>query len=573
MSTLNTGDTGLDKEILDGFIIESLESLASLDALFIQLEKNPEDIDVIHPIFRAMHSLKGNAPFFGLMKIKQLAHTLESVLVDLREKKFKAHKVLINQILKGIDFIRVILVRVQDGKPEVDAEDSVQLYLSELSTATQLKVDLVPTIPTEEIPTPSLKLTGPSVTAHEPQKTMRVTEEKIDTFLSFVGELIILREMLRHFQVKIQNVSTDHSLVKDLQQMNDLFSVLSTNLEQAIMSIRKVNVKPLLQRVPRIVRDIAVAKKKEIEVTIHGEETEVDKSLVEMLESPLMHMVRNASDHGIELPAERLKAGKNQVGNVAVSIIEEKSEIVLTVEDDGAGLNFERLQQKAESMGLIKKGQALGKKELIELLFLPGVSTAQEVSDISGRGVGMDVVKRAIEDAGGKIDVESVSGSGSIFTIRIPKSISTQIIQGYIVTIDSSAFVFPLESVHESWSVHKSEVGMILDKNGYISRHNEIMPFYSLASLLDMESATPESSDELLIVTLSNQGKKLAFAVDTIVGVRQLVLKELDSFMINTSGFFLGGAFLGDGGIAFVLDTQKILELYSAKHAVQYVTN
>lgn len=553
-------DQTIEKEILDGFLAESLESFEALDALFIQLENNPENIDVIHPIFRAMHSLKGNAPFFGLLKVKMVAHNIESVLVGLREKKFSAHKALINKILEGIDLIRGMLHRVQHGEKEVDSEAVVQVYCDSLNQASTLTPETAPSRSNDPtaIVTKSEAPSSPSTPQADVAKTMRIPEEKVDTFLSFVGELIVVGEMLRHFSTKLYDSNINPSYLRDFGQIINLFGTLSTDLEKAIMSIRKVPVKTLLQRVPRIARDVANTKQKEIKVTTFGESTEIDKSLLELFEAPLMHMVRNAADHGIESPQERKHNGKSSEGAIVVGIVEDKADITLTVEDDGAGLNFEKLRNKAESIGFIKPGQPMGKKEIIELLFLPGVSTAQQVTDISGRGVGMDVVKKSIESAGGKIDIESTPGEGSKFTVTVPKTISTQIIQGYVVSCGYGFFVFPLEAISESWCVAKDEIGHVLDKGGYVSRHDELLPCFSLADILGINAGDSTNTDEVLLVNLNTGFKKIALIVNAVVGVRQLVIKELDDKMLNTTGLFGGAALLGDGSIALVIDPKKI---------------
>ncbi len=552
MSDQNQDDIFVDKELLEGFIIESLESLESLDSLFIELEKNPSQIEIINPIFRAMHSLKGNAPFFGLMKVKALSHNIENLLVGLREKKFSAHHALINHILSGVDLLRSMLNNIRIGEAELKSAQMIDEYTKRSQELAELTPDLVPTAPV---------IQQAELRTHEPievSKTMRVSEERIDTFLSFVGEIIVVNEMLRHLGTKIEGLGYDKALYKDFSQINELFKGLSSGLEKAIMSIRRVSVKALLQRVPRIVRDVADLRHKKIEVQLIGEDLEVDKSLMELLDAPLMHMVRNAADHGIETPDQRERLGKPTCGSITVSIEEEKGLIHLSVIDDGAGLNYEKLREKAVSLGMIRKDQELGEKDLVDLLFLPGVSTAQEVSEISGRGVGLDVVKKSIESAGGKISVTSTQGQGSKFSISIPTTITTQIIQGFIVQVCEGYFVFPVESVIESWHVPKSELGAILDKNGYITRHGEVLPYFSLGELINDPSLTREMGESILMVTLAHRNRRIAMRVDSVIGVRQLVQKELHSRFVNSAGYFLGGAFLGDGSIAFIVDMDRV---------------
>jgi two-component system chemotaxis sensor kinase CheA len=608
----------IDHDVLLGFIEESRESLATLDSMFVRLENNPEDTDTINAIFRPVHSIKGNAPFFGLMKLKTLAHEVESLLAALRAKKIVGSRALFDILLNGIDEIKAIFERVSQKQAEIENQTSYDEILDKtrkaisntgqsaksqheiinalLTTITNWKLSpeqretlarfrselTLPTTspsgdeagnPEKKVPEnstnpPKESQTSNIPSAHAPSKTeasksMRVPEERIDTFLRFVGELIVAQDMLRHFSAKAEHLDIDQSLLADLRTISGLFATLGGGLERAIMSIRKVPVKSLLQKAPRLIRDVATSKGKEIDVTLVGEEIEIDKSLLEILDAPITHMSRNAADHGIESPEQRVKAGKSARGHVLITCEETSKEVIITISDDGAGLNYEGLKKKALSLGIIKENESLSDTDVVDLIFMSGVSTAQAVSDISGRGVGMDVVKRNIESTGGSIQVKNTPGQGCDFILKLPKAVTTQIIQGFIVEASGVHIVLPLENVHESWCLKHSEVVSIADKAPCVSRHDKVLRIVDLSRYLNdslsvatLEQNAEESDD--LIVTIDVAQTDIALKVDKIIGPRQLVVKPLEE-IANEKRCFVGGAILGDGNIALVLDTSKLL--------------
>jgi two-component system chemotaxis sensor kinase CheA len=573
-------DISIDPEVLNGFIEESLESLAALDSLFLQIERNPQDVSPVHNIFRAIHSLKGNAPFFGFMKMKALAHDLESLLAFIRDGSMRATPAIITHLLTCVDEFKAMLTRLHNGGAEVlnPTHHEALLLTTRKFLDRTAESSLVPETP--PVAPVALAQTNTEASAAAPKssnepmhKSIRIAEERIDTFLAFVGELIIVGEMLRHLSQRVQNPSSDQRFSRDLFAINEMFSQLSSGLEKAIMSIRKVSLKPLLQKVPRLVRDIAQAKGKQIVVEIVGEDTEIDKSLLDLLDAPLTHMVRNAADHGIETPEQRKIKNKEAQGKITINCREEEKFIVLEVKDDGAGLNYEGLTKKALSLGLINEGQKLGEEEVVNLLFMAGVSTAAEVSDISGRGVGMDVVKRSIESAGGSIKVESHANEGSTFTVKLTKSVTTQIIQGYVVEVGGNSFVLPLERVVEAWRLEPNDVVNVLEQIPCIQRHGGTLPLLDLGAYLGFIDSKPQSKTvpyvrgkeyaDKLAVTLVLPNNNVALVVDGVLGIRQLVLKTIEGLELE-SKILLGGALLGNGSIALVLDTDRLVQLDSS---------
>lgn len=553
----------VDREVLGGFIEESLEALASVDSALAVIETTSEKSATINSIFRPVHSLKGSAPFFGLMATKNLAHELESLLALVRDGKCAITSTLVNHLLLGIDELKRILSRVQSGKTEIENQEYYAALLENTKAlCTNQLTSSLPAALSEVSSMPSAPSAGAadggSSGGQGAVKTMRVTEERIDTFLAFVGELIIAGEMLRHVMGRLSDNKIERTLVREMRNVNEVFTRLSSDLERAIMSVRRVPIKTILQKVPRLVRDIATKQGKDIRVEIIGEALEIDKSLVEMLDAPIIHMVRNSADHGVEPTKLRDELGKPKQGTVTIRCEEEETQIVITVEDDGRGLNLEALQKKAVSLGMCAPGSALSEEQLISLLFLPGVSTAAEVSDISGRGVGMDVVKQSIEAAGGSISVETSNGHGTKFTLRLRKQVGTQIISGLVVVAEDNFFVIPMEFIDESWSINSGAIQSAINKGFFVSRHESILPFFSLASIMD-DCLECQTEFGRMATTIHYKNRQIAVAIDDIVGVKQLVLKDIEGIE-NKNENIRGGALLGDGSVALVVDVPTIFE-------------
>jgi two-component system, chemotaxis family, sensor kinase CheA len=392
-------------------------------------------------------------------------------------------------------------------------------------------------------------------------KSIRVSESRIDKFLHYVGELLVIGDMFNHLQSRVRALAGGGTLPRDFRRVNDTFAQLSGKLQVAIMSIRKVPVRPNLSKVPRIVRDVAVAKGKQIAVVMRGEEIEVDKSLIELIDAPLTHMARNAADHGVEMPDVRIAAGKPSEGKVMISVEETARSIVLTVSDDGAGLNLARIRAKGESLGLVQPGAELQEKDLINLIFASGLSTAEVVSDVSGRGVGMDVVKRMIEAAGGTISITTKAGEGTEFRLTLPKGVTTQIAPAFLVKTGQNLVALPLERVRETFLVRGAQMSNVLSSGDsmargerLIVRHEQAIPIISLSKIL--QSGTGE--DDATAVTVETNNGRLALTVTEVVGVRKIVVRPLEG-LPSAGGLYAGGAMTGDGAVALIINPDALM--------------
>jgi len=409
-------------------------------------------------------------------------------------------------------------------------------------------------------PAPSSPPPAASAPVQQESKTMRVPEERIDAFLAHVGELVTISEMYSHLYVSLSSGTDSQKAALELRRINESFDQLSLALQHSIMQIRKLPISGILSRMPRLVRDIADARGKQIETVISGEDIMVDKSLVDALDAPLTHMVRNAADHGVELPSERQAAGKTPRGKISVSVTESADDIVLAVSDDGRGINRRALADKAIKMGILAPDATLTEADMIQLLFMSGVSTAKEVTDVSGRGVGMDVVKRAVEELGGRIDVSSQPGQGTLMNLRLPKTVTTQILDGFIVIADGCRYVFPLKSIQRCFRPAPTDLCPVQGKGLCVKDGSGLLRVLNLSEHLGIrpEGSAAHNIQNGIVVVVEGTEQTVAVHVDAIDGVRRVVLKSIVG-MGQEKGTFAGGAIMGDGLVALVLDVEKVV--------------
>lgn len=603
----------LDPELIAGFVDEAEEGLATLDSLYVKLEAEPGNLETINSIFRPVHTIKGNSAFFGLMKVKQLAHEMETLLTLAKEEKLVPSQSFISILLAGTDALREMLARTRNGQSEIDDEqrynELIQQVISTRDTkedipvlwdelfdhcakvkaqlvtvdasyagqldalieiAKQLKVgkstdgspneDQIqskPSDPKTESKSEPETTAKPTQTVKDANKTMRVAEESIDNFLDYVGDLIVIGEMYNYLQKIVSESDSNVALTNDFKRTNETFNNLSNKLQQSIMNIRKVPVRTILQKAPRMIRDIAIASGKQVDVQLHGKDVEVDKRLIEILDGPLTHMVRNAVDHGIEMPDERQVAGKPPQGTICITATETADNVDLTITDDGKGLNLDAIKAKAIKLGLIKPEQELQQEQIVDLLFASGVSTAKEVTEVSGRGVGMDVVKRNVDSANGKIIINTHPGQGSEFIIRLPKTVSTQIIEGFLVRLAENCYVIPMDKVHEVFRPASHEVSTITDRSECVLRHDELLSVIRLANVLGRSVSDDQIEAGGIMVSINVGDKIIALSVDEVIGVQKVVLKELKGLQLALD-LYSAAAVMGDGTVAMVLDIDSL---------------
>ncbi len=397
------------------------------------------------------------------------------------------------------------------------------------------------------------------------KKTMRVEEDKIDHFINFVGDLIVASEVFNYIQKKLENTCREPEIAKEFKNANITFNELSNNLQKSLMDIRKVPVSQVIKKVPRMVRDLCGSLHKKVNVVTEGETTSIDKSLLEVLEAPIVHMVRNSMDHGIEPPEERLQAGKPEEGTITIKAYETSEFFTLDIIDDGRGIDPEKMRKVAVSKELMseEKANELSDHEAINLIFAPGFSTAEVVSDVSGRGVGMDVVLSSISKNNGFVNVSSEKGKGSVVTIQLPLSVTLIVVEGLLITVGNESFIIPLGYIRESIQPKKEDVYTVSGKGEMIQVRDECIPLLRLHEMFNLPCAT-KNPWEALIIVICHEETQICLLVDELLGQQQVVLKELgQSFTHLTS--IKGGAILGDGKVGLVLDIEGIAELFNKK--------
>ncbi len=675
----------LQREVLLSFLEEADEALREVDTRLVALESEPQDTENLGAIFRAIHTVKGNSTFFGLMKVKQLAHQMEDLLDLLREGKLNCLPPHVDCLLSGVDELKRILDRVRSEQEEVPAEqaevfaallrsiqdamsqkepagrtspgsgaaagdpeaarrkwrealatlrairsspwlpkdlhqplDALRAALSELAPASvdpepePLRIGVVDggeaaasasergprapgpppaektateqasarpedkSAPAASPPPPSAGGENPhSVAASAPARgssaggkaqarTMRVEEARIEEFLDYVGELIITREMLGNVGNRLRLMPQLNKLSVEYQRAMEAFTALSHDLQTSIMEIRKVPIKLMLTKAPRLVRDVATARNKEARVVLEGESTQVDKSLLEALEDPFVHMMRNAVDHGLESPDVRESRGKPRQGTIVVRVTETADELLCRIQDDGGGLDTEKLKQKALEDQLISPHAAssMTEQEAYQLIFSAGLSTAEKVTEVSGRGVGMDVVRRNITELGGRIEIESRLGEGTAFTIHLPKAVSVQIFDGFLVRVESERLVLPLRSVSESFRPTPDQVHTIVERGECVRRRGRVFPLVRCGEVLSLSRERRSVSEGIVVSIEVSSGRPAGLLVDEVLGVQQVVLREVEGLEV-ASGVYSGGAVLGDGRVAMVVDVERLGALMS----------
>ncbi|WP_319379948.1 chemotaxis protein CheA [Thiomicrorhabdus sp.] len=396
----------------------------------------------------------------------------------------------------------------------------------------------------------------------KPEGSIRVDLSKIDQLVNLVGELVITQSMLSQFGDQAEQGTQDgnHDWVDKLKEGLNHLERHTRELQESVMNIRMLPVSFAFNRMPRIVHDVSQKLEKKINLVMEGEGTELDKTMLEQLTDPLVHIVRNSIDHGIETPQARLESGKDETGTVKLSAYHQGGSILIQISDDGAGINAAKIEQKAIEKGVIEADHGLSEQEIIDLIFHPGFSTAEVVSDISGRGVGMDVVRRNIRSLGGSVDVETRLGEGSVFTIRLPLTLA--ILDGQLCTVGSQTFVFPLVSIIESIQVDPVSVKGIAGGAELYKLRDHYIPVIRLHRKMGVDDAR-ENLQEGLLVVVEDGGQRAGIFVDDLLGQQQVVIKSLESNFAKVDGI-AGATILGDGTVSLILDINEILSGHKA---------
>ncbi|HEX6159411.1 MAG TPA: chemotaxis protein CheA [Thermoanaerobaculia bacterium] len=505
-------------ELIEAFRSESEEILDRVEELLLRLEQSPEDDELLHEIFRGAHTIKGNAACLGYDDLTAFAHVVEEVLENLRSGAVQATGPGISRLLESVDAMRDLAVRAIAGDGSLTARQrALMAALGDSESAASFAAQEA---------------------VHRTSHSLRVGIDKLDRMLDLTGEIAIARGRVR------ASAGPDERLLDAIRDVDRL----CFDLQELVMRARMVALGPALRPFQRVIRDLAASQQKRVALVIEAGDVEVDSTVIEQLRDPITHMLRNAVDHGIEAPAERIARGKDASGTIRITASHDRSGITIRLADDGNGLDDELIARRAQELGLEPDKN---------LIFEPGFSTAGAVTDISGRGVGMDVVRRNVEALRGTISVASERGSGTAITIRLPLTVS--VIEGFAVAAAGETYVLPIDTVAECMALPAAAGGGTF---GVLNVRGEVLPFLRLRDLFDLDagqagSPVLHSHRENVVVVQHDQGRA-GIVVDELLGASDTVMKPMGGLLRQAAGV-AGSSILGNGRVALVLDAREIV--------------
>lgn len=553
-------DLNLDenRELLTEFHAEALDHLQQIEAALLALEHQLDDPEALHAIFRSFHTIKGVAGFLRLVPMHTLAHEVESLLDLARNQKLRLNSEIITQILLSRDALQALVGQITEALEHGRLPSQV-VPVSHLIQAVRHFIATDGTAAPKPPAVEPAKSAGPatpsafgSASKNSSASTVRVNTEKLDSLMDVVGELVIVQSQLMESSRAAALGDGASTLQRNVAQL----SRITKELQHTAMSVRMIPVKPTFQKMERLARDLAKDCGKKVAFLVSGEDTELDRTVVEEIGDPLVHMVRNALDHGLEPTADRAAHGKPESGTVRLKAYHEGSHIVIELSDDGRGIDPERILNKARKIGLVAPGATLEREETLNLIFAPGFSTAETVTSVSGRGVGMDVVKRNIERLRGKIEIETAVGAGSTFRIKLPLTMA--IIDGLVVRVGADRFILPSTSVKMALRPTREALITVHGTGEALDLRGKILPLHRLHRQFSIPNAV-DNPWEGIVVIVEVSGKTKALLVDELLSKQEVVIKNLGSFLQELRGV-AGGAILGDGNIALILDPGSLFQ-------------
>jgi two-component system chemotaxis sensor kinase CheA len=623
------------KEIMEDFLVEAFELIEQMDQDLVELESNPENLELLNGIFRVAHTVKGSSSFLNFDILTELTHHMEDVLNKARKDELKITPDIMDVILESVDMMKGLLEAIKESGTDADSgieikdicarfdaisngetlpsskpkeepkseesilkkeeeentpkvEEEPEQDLSELSDeevekeierllAQKMEEKLAKKAKKANTKTESLKISKPSVESPKttnststnnktatkkvtttPEQTIRVEVNRLDHLMNLIGELVLGKNRLLKIYDDVEERYEGEKFLEELNQVVSSVSLVTTDLQIAVMKTRMLPVSKVFNKFPRLVRDLSRELNKDIELVLAGEETELDKSIVEEIGDPLVHMIRNSCDHGVETPEVRVAAGKPAKGTVNLKAYNEGNQIVIEIKDDGAGMDPDFLKMKALDKGIISDREAenMTDKEAYGLIFKPGFSTAAQVTGLSGRGVGMDVVKTNIEKLNGIIDIDSELGRGSTFKLKIPLTLA--IMQALLVNAQEEYFAIPLSSVLETVRISMDEVYTIEGKN-VLRLRNEILSLVRLSDMFGVEQVF-DSGEHAYVVIIGLAESKMGIIVDGLVGQEEIVIKSMGDYLQGIEGI-AGATIRGDGGVTLITDVAAMMNL------------
>lgn len=546
----------VDAEELKDFLLESPEFMQSAESSLLRLEHSPANAECLNEAFRGFHNIKGSASFLGIEEAVRLAHASEGVLSEARDGKAVLSKSRISLLLEAVDMMRDLLGKIQGSAPggSYPLPGGFEEMIRKLELHAGGGEPEGGEACKEKSPDGGEEDAGKDGDRRIADGYVKVSTERLDNLIDAVGELVIAQAMV--VQETERNGGGGARFSRSLSQLTKI----TREVQEQAMAMRMVSLKNTFRKMERLARDLAAKSEALIDFSYSGEDTEIDRNMVDELAAPLVHMIRNAVDHGIELPEERASGGKPERGRIRLSAYHEGGNVVMCLEDDGRGLDWTALLQRGKAMGLVDTDAKTSEGEIQQLIFREGISTAREVTDVSGRGVGMGVVKSAVERLRGRVEVDSKPGRGTKFTIRVPLTLA--IIDGMVVKVAEEHYVIPSVSILESMQIKKEQLTTVFEAGEAINVRGELIPLYRICCLFGIGGAK-EDPNEAIAIILEDNRSRFAVLVDDIIGQQQVVIKPLGEYFSGMEEIS-GGAVLGSGRVALILDPKGILEIAHA---------
>ncbi len=595
-----------DQELLDGFLAETAELLEKMDDDLVALEKSAGDTELMNRIFRSIHTVKGASSFLGFELLVKVTHKTEDVLNRLRKGELEVTPGIMDVILEAADLVKLLVTDIKNGEIiERDLDETIDKLLPFLSDnikeasvivqqkssseSTPVAEDSESAPPAVEEPdspteTPDTVVTtqialgtdtspassqnlpkgSPTVKAMSSKTddlsdntTVRIDIKRLDDLMNQVGEMVLERNRMLQLNIDYHSSENLPNFGEELGRLAKRINFVTSELQMQVLKMRMIPVEKVFKKFPRIVRNLSRELGKEVDLQIVGEETELDRSVVDEIGDPLIHLIRNALDHGLEMPDVRVASGKNRTGTVVLSANHEGNHIIISIKDDGRGIDADRISQKAIEKGLVTEDQiaAMSQKEILDLILLPGFSTKEKATDLSGRGVGMDVVKTNIKKLNGMIEIRTELGKGSEFILKLPLTLA--IIQSLLVEVENEIYSIPLSAVLETLKVNPQEFHLIGGQE-VLKLRDSVLPLVRLQTVFDVEQSQ-NIGTSCYVVVVGIAEKKLGLVVTRLLGQQEVAIKTLGKFLANAPGI-AGSTILGDGRVALIIDPVGLLE-------------
>ncbi len=537
------------EKVVAAFVAESEEGLERSEQYLIAAETDSGNPELLDEMFRVAHTIKGNASALDFPELASFAHVMEDLLEALRKHEVAVSREVISVLLHGVDALRSLVPAAAEGNDRLSpSHQELKRAIASQASGKAHGPALTPDQVSSPTAVPGFALLGTR------NRTLRVDTDKLDHMLNLTGEIAIAQGRLRRM---IEDLKTDAG--RKVLEVHREIESLQKNLQEQVMGVRLVPVGPLFQQFARSVRDISQSHNKLARLQVVGADVEVDTRVLEHLKDPLLHMIRNAVDHGIEAPRVRHSLGKPPCGSLTLTAFHRAGNILIQLADDGAGFNRQRILAKARALGLLPEGEKISDQELFNLVFKAGFTTADSITDLSGRGVGMDVVRRNIELLRGNIDIQSTEGQGTTITIRLPLTLA--IIDGFSVIANNETYVIPLEMISECLEIPPDQISR--EAVGVLSFRGEPLPYVRLREVFGKPARRPEREN---VVVVHRDGGYAGIAVETLLGECQAIIKPLNRIFRDVPGVS-GSTILDNGRVALILDVSTLLREVTAEQA------